>query len=182
MLIVLSGPSCVGKSYTVDYLCRGHKFQTVVPYTTRRPRTSEIAEIHYRFRSKREIERISAGLSCGYWAMPLGEHIYGFTDEVDNLAKDDNNWVIPTYSNLALQLKAKNPTAYIVFLDFQTPEALTARIKSRCNGNEHDFLARLSHAEHERQNKSGFDHKIESDSYQEVALKVAEYARLVRAK
>jgi guanylate kinase len=57
-LIILSGPSCVGKSPLVKSLRRAYPempFQMPIFYTSRRPRTIEQEGVDYYFRSEKEI-------------------------------------------------------------------------------------------------------------------------------
>jgi guanylate kinase len=57
-LIILSGPSCVGKSPLIKALKRVYtklSFQMPIPYTSRAPRSIETEGIDYYFRSEEEI-------------------------------------------------------------------------------------------------------------------------------
>jgi len=57
-LIILSGPSCVGKSPLIKAMRRVHPeilFQTPIPYTSRAPRSIETEGIDYYFSSEGEI-------------------------------------------------------------------------------------------------------------------------------
>ena len=57
-LIILSGPSCVGKSPLIEALRRVHphiSFQMPVMYTSRPPRSIEQEGIDYYFRTEQEI-------------------------------------------------------------------------------------------------------------------------------
>ena len=61
-LIILSGPSCVGKSPLLKALKRVHpeiSFQMPIFYTSRQPRTIEQEGIDYYFRSEREVRSLS---------------------------------------------------------------------------------------------------------------------------
>ena len=176
MLIIISGPSCVGKSFTVRHLCAEYGFFTITPYTTRKPRASEAEGIHYAFRSEKEISDLSSNLTQGYWSRPLGRDLYGYTEHVDALAKDDRNCVIQAYSDMALDIKHINPDAHIVFLDFKTDAALTERIAERFGSDPEELAARISHAKHERGRKAQFDYFIESNNHEIIAREVAAYA------
>jgi guanylate kinase len=57
-LIILSGPSCVGKSPLIKAVRRVYpeiSFQTPIPYTSRAPRSIETEGIDYYFRSEEEV-------------------------------------------------------------------------------------------------------------------------------
>src|SRR4051812_38129931 len=120
MLIIVSGPSCVGKSFCVEYLRERYGFKTLTPYTTRQPRMSESEGTHYHFRSEKELRELSANFSQGCWAQPLASHWYGYSHHVDGLVLDPGNWIIQAYSAIALEIKKRHPSVVTVFLDFKT--------------------------------------------------------------
>jgi guanylate kinase len=74
-LIILSGPSCVGKSPLLKALRRVHpeiSFQTPIPYTSRAPRSIETEGIDYYFRSEAEVrsfppDRYIVGQTRAIW-------------------------------------------------------------------------------------------------------------------
>ncbi|HYA14321.1 MAG TPA: hypothetical protein VEF33_08275 [Syntrophales bacterium] len=60
-LIILSGPSCVGKSPLIKAMRRVHpeiSFQTPIPYTSRAPRSIEAEGVDYYFRSEAEVRSL----------------------------------------------------------------------------------------------------------------------------
>lgn len=62
-LIILSGPSCVGKSPLDKALARLHpelhrRLQPLVLYNSRAPRPAEVDGVHYHFRPRQEIEAL----------------------------------------------------------------------------------------------------------------------------
>ena len=176
MLIVLSGPSCVGKSFVVNYLCQEYGFLTVTPYTTRKPRNSEAEGVQYHFRSERELRQLSANYAEGYWDQPVGHDWYGYSAHVDGLDRDSRNWVIQAYSEIALKIKERNPGTYTVFLDYYTPTEQNARIKERYGSDKIHLTARIAHAKHEQANKDRFDISFEFDNPEKLAEQVARYA------
>jgi dCTP deaminase len=176
MLIVLSGPSCVGKSFVVDYLCQEYGFLTLTPYTTREPRSSEAEGVQYHFRSERELRQVSANFAHGYWAQPMGDEWYGYSAHVDGLDENPRNWVIQAYSEIALRIKRKHPGTFTVFLDYLTPTEQTARIKERYGKDKARFASRIEHAVHEHGNKDQFDISFELDNPELLAEEVGRFA------
>jgi deoxycytidine triphosphate deaminase len=171
MLFVLSGPSGVGKSYCVEYLCRSFDFKTLTPYTTRQPRTSESEGFHYHFRSIAELKEITANFSVGYWAKPLNDgHVYGYTSHVDLLPGDPRNWVIQAYSDIALAIKARFAETVLIFLDFFDDETLHDRVLQRYSHHGDEVVDhRIAHAQHERAARDKYDCVIASNSPEEIA-------------
>lgn len=176
MLIVLSGPSCVGKSYVVDYLCQKYGFLTVTPYTTRKPRNLESEGVHYHFRSESELRQLSANFTEGYWDQPVGNNWYGYSTHIDGLDKDSRKWIIQVYSEIALKIKERNPGTHLVFLDYLTLAEQDARIKERFGSDNIHLTARTTHAKHEQENKARFDISFALDNPEELAEEVARYA------
>jgi dCTP deaminase len=168
---VLAGPSGVGKSYSVEYLCAVFDFKTLAPYTTRKPRITESEGFHYHFRSLAELKELSANLSVGYWARPLNDgHVYGYTTQVETLPEDQRNWVIQASTDISLAIKAKFPTTVLVFLDFADDDTLQERIAQRyAEAGSEVIKRRLLHAEYERAAKSKFDYTITSNSPEQIA-------------
>jgi deoxycytidine triphosphate deaminase len=171
MLFVLSGPSGVGKSYSVEYLCGVFDFKTIAPYTTRKPRVSESEGFHYHFRSVGELKELTANFSVGYWARPLNDgHVYGYTTQVETLAEDSRNWIIQASTDIGLAIKKKFPTTVLVFLDFTDDDTLHERILERYSEESEEVVERrLRHAEHERAAKDKFDYVITSNSPEQIA-------------
>ena len=61
LLVVLSGPSGVGKDAVLDELARrGHRFHRVITCTTRPPRDGERAGVDYYFVSDAELDNLIA--------------------------------------------------------------------------------------------------------------------------
>lgn len=174
MLFVLSGPSSVGKSYSVEYLCSVFDCKTLAPHTTRKPRVSESEGFHYHFRSLAELKETTANFSRGYWARPLNDgHMYGYTESVDTLPEDPRNWVIQAYTDIGLGIKKKFPTTVLIFLDFADDDTMRDRILQRYSEENREVLdRRLRHAEHERAKKSNFDHVISSNSPEQIAREI----------
>jgi guanylate kinase len=160
----------VGKSFAVEYLCKKRDFKTIAPYTTRAPRHSELDGVHYKFRKEREIAAISDNFQRGYWARPMGGHLYGYTTELDCLGSQAAKWVIPAYSDIAVALKHRHPEVVILFLDFETDECMDRRWKERFGAQEIEHRKR--HADHERASRHLFDYVVVSDNLNDIVQNI----------
>ncbi|MCI5168650.1 MAG: hypothetical protein D3903_21780 [Candidatus Electrothrix sp. GM3_4] len=78
MLIVLSGPSGVGKSFVINKLINEFDFEFIVPYTSRSKRENEVDGVDYNFRTPGDLFKLSSGFRSGFWAKLLGDDIYGY--------------------------------------------------------------------------------------------------------
>jgi len=130
MLLMVSGPSCVGKSYCMERLCRNHGFRMVLPYTTRPRRPGEVHGRDYYFCSPEDLINFSDNLSRGYWAQPVDEHWYGYPEQLHELAGEEGRWVAQAHSSIALRAKARNPRLLAIFLDCATEACLVERLSS----------------------------------------------------
>ena len=175
MLFILSGPSCVGKSFVTNYLTQHYQLNTLVPFTTRLPRLSESEGIHYHFRSVDELKRISNSFRNGYWAQPLGRDWYGYSTEIDQIFETDgHHWIIQAYSEIAKAIKEKNPSSQLVFLDFESEAIMRQKIKDRFPEGP-ELAKRLDHAKHEISSSKDFDITIKEDSVLRILTKVRIY-------
>jgi deoxycytidine triphosphate deaminase len=177
MLIVLSGPSTVGKSYTLEHLTRNYGFRTATPYTTRAPRISESEGFHYHFRSVIELRELSSDFTRGFWARPLADdHVYGYTEPVLKLGSDAGNWVIQAHTSIAIELKRRDPSIITIFLDFADDAAMTARIRERFGHDQSSLAQRNAHAVSERAVAGRFDEVLRSNDPEALAARVASAA------
>lgn len=180
MLIVLSGPSGVGKSLTLRHLISRRLCGTIVPFTTRRRRPSEVDGRDYYFRSEITLRILFDDFRSGYWDQPLGADWYGYSALVDVAAVQARYTVIQASSSIALALKAKHPQAQIVFCDFASDDTMYRRIKLRCESCINDIEVRLRHARAERSRSNNFDAIIRLDDPFELRDEVVrEFDRIV---
>jgi dCTP deaminase len=176
MLLVISGPSCVGKSFCVEYLANRYQFGVLTGYTARPSRPSESEGIHYHFRSEQELRALSANFGQGYWGQPLGQYWYGYSSHLDELPSNPGNWIIHASADIALRVKRKHPATTLVFLDFENDQTFRSRLELRYGGKKAELVAREKHARGERQQKKKFDHIILSDNPEVLADRLATLA------
>jgi dCTP deaminase len=174
MLIVISGPSTVGKSYCIDFLCARYRFRTLVPFTSRPPRNSEAEGVQYHFRTKKEILSLSRDRSKGYWDEPLEDgNIYGYTDDVDMAIRSSGYYAIQASAKTAKLIRSRHPKhgklnaqqgdrshpeqLILVFMDFPSKDAAIASIRARFGPDE---SARVRHIDREQALSDEFDIKI----------------------
>lgn len=175
MLVIISGPSGVGKSYCIDFFCRHHDFLSMTPFTTRDPRPSEAEGVHYHFLKEEELKEKSQGFQLGYWTKPFGKATYGYSHHVDDLSARPENWIIQSTTDVALAIKEKNPECVLVFLDYESKEQMEHRIRLRYGDSEEALSRRLSHAESEIAAKDKYDYLVKSSNPDKIILKIADY-------
>ncbi len=175
MLFVVTGPSCVGKSFLITYFTQHFHVGTVVPFTSRSPRLSESEGVHYHFRSQDELQRLSASFTHGYWTRPFNKDWYGYTSEIDKAAEDERLTIIQATSDVALRIKEKHPGCRIVFLDFDSEQVMVERIKERFSKLQRAMSDRIEHAKREKQNAGRFDKIIKDDDVFRISEKAKAY-------
>lgn len=163
MLIVLSGPSGVGKSLTLRYLVSSHAWKTVIPFTTRQKRPLETEGLDYYFRSEAILRNLFNNFKIGYWDQPVDTNWYGYSAEVNEVATEAQGVVIQASSRIALTLKKKYPQTQLIFCDFATDMIMYNRIRLRCEPGAGGLASRLRHAQLERSRKSEFDSVVTCD-------------------
>jgi guanylate kinase len=163
VLIVLSGPSGVGKSLTLRHLVSWHLCETIIPFTTRHRRSLELDGVDYYFRSEAILRALFDDFRTGYWDRPLGVDWYGYSAMVDPAVVQQQCVVIQASSGIALALKTRHPRAHLIFCDFASDDTMHRRIGLRCESRACDLEVRLKHAKVERSRKSMYDVVVTSD-------------------
>ena len=161
LLVVLSGPSGVGKDAILDELARrGHDFHRVVTCTTRPPREGERAGVDYHFVSDADFDGLIA--SGG-----LLEHavVYGHRSGVpkrqvlDALAAGRDVYGRTDVQGAA-SIRRLMPEAMVVFIAPTSLAELEERIRARKSDDEARIQRRLDTARSEMGRQPEFEHVI----------------------
>ena len=161
LVIVISGPSGVGKDATIARIKQsGINFHHVTTVTTRDKRRGETDGVDYFFISKDEFrERIGkdefleyAEVYGNYYGVPKSQVRQGLNGSMDVLIKVDVQG--------AITLKKKVPDAVFIFLLPPTVEDLHQRIRSRKADTEKEVGLRMSMLTEELKNLALFDYAV----------------------
>ena len=183
-LVVLSGPSGVGKSTVVKALRAEHpEVWLSVSATTRFPRPGETHGVHYRFVSREEFAELVESGGLLEWAEFAG-NLYGTPRQpvLDHLAAG-RPVVLEIDLQGARQVRALMPAAKLVFLAPPSWDELVRRLTGRGTEDPAVVEKRLAVARDELAAEPEFDVTLVNTSVPEVvgqlvALAVAPAADL----
>ncbi len=169
-LIVLSGPSGVGKGTVIRHL-RGHRPEVWVSVsaTTRKPRPGEVNGVHYVFLSREEFERMADAGEFLEWAEFSG-NLYGTPRApVEQRLAEGAPVLLEIELQGARQVRQAMPEALLVFLAPPSWEELVRRLTCRATESLDVIAQRLERAGEELAAESEFDITLVNRSVPEVA-------------
>ncbi|MDI6871547.1 MAG: guanylate kinase [Bacillota bacterium] len=150
ILLVLSGPSGVGKNTVLNALiARNPRVRYSISATTRPPRSGEVHGKHYFFLSEEEFARRVAAGEFLEWAEFCG-HCYGTPRPfvAESLALG-YHVVLDIDVQGARKVREAMPQSVLVFLLPPSWEVLEARIRARGTDREEEICRRLAAAREE---------------------------------
>jgi guanylate kinase len=158
LVVVISGPSGVGKDATIARMRKGGgKFHYVVTATTRARRPGEADGVDYYFINGEEFkDKISKDEFLEH--ATVYNNMYGIPkSEVRKALAKGEDVVIKVDVQGAATLKTKIPNAIFIFLVPPSIDDLSDRLKSRSSDSEHAVNVRISKAEEEMKAGELFD-------------------------
>ncbi len=161
LLIVLSGPSGVGKDAVLHGIKRrGYPLHHAVTATTRPRRRGEIEGVDYHFVSKAEFEKMIEKGELLEWAEVYG-NLYGVPKSGLHQAMNEGRDVIVKVDiQGAATIKKNIPEAVFIFLVPPSREDLEKRLKQRRTESSVDLELRLKAADEEMNSISMFDYVV----------------------
>ena len=135
LLIILSGPSGVGKGTVRKYIMKRHDFPLVfsISMTTREPRATETNGVEYYFVSKEEFQRNIDEDNFLEWAEFVGNRYGTPKSYVEQLRNEGKNVILEIEINGAEQVlkKVKDDRVISFFLKPPSLRLLEDRIRKR---------------------------------------------------
>ena len=165
LLIVLSGPSGVGKGTVRKAIFESddNDFQYSVSMTTRQKREGEVEGVDYYFRTREEFEAlIEAGEMLEY-AEYVGNYYGTPLAYVEKLRNEGKNVLLEITVEGAVQVKQKCPDALSIFIIPPSMDELERRIRGRKSEPEEIIQQRLAKATKEMQMLGQYKYVICND-------------------
>ena len=161
LLIVLSGPSGVGKDAVLDHLKKSSpNFKFVTTMTTRPRRHNEKNDLDYHFVSQDEFQTLlknnelleSANVYDNWYGVPK--------EPIRQALKQGNDIVIKVDVQGAATIKKLAPEAVFIFLMPPSIDELAARLNRRYTESPESMALRLRACQHEMEQISKFDYVV----------------------
>jgi guanylate kinase len=172
-LVIISGPSGVGKStLAAELLNRRASLVTVPSWTTRKPRPGDGKGKSYRFVTRTEFEAHREADGFLESAEVHGE-LYGTpADEVEAALEQGRDVLLEIDVQGARQVRSKRPEAISIFVRPPSWEELVARLERRGTEDPEGLRTRLETARRELDEAPRFDHQVVNDRLEQAVEEV----------
>jgi guanylate kinase len=183
LLIVISGPSGVGKDTVIKRLLELDPNLTYsVSCTTRAPRAGEVDGVNYRFVSRQEFERlIDAGAFLEY--ATYDGNLYGTPiAQLDEVRAAGRDIVLKIDVQGAEQVRKRAPDALRIFLAPPSMDELLRRRTERHTESAEDQSSRQRIANLEMALASHFDHVVVNDDVERAAREILAIIQAARQR
>ncbi len=174
MLLVLAGPSGVGKGTVVAGLrARVPGLWVSVSYTTRPARAGEVEGRDYRFVTRAEFEALRDAGGFVEWFEVYGDLKGTPRGPVEEHLAAGDDVLLEIDVQGALKVRDVFPQAVLVFVKPPSPEELRRRLASRGTESPADLERRLAAAAEEEAQADRFDEVVVNDDVDRAVAQVA---------
>ncbi|MGM0844543.1 MAG: guanylate kinase [Bacillota bacterium] len=189
LLIVLSGPSGVGKGTVRKEIFSQEdtRFEYSISMTTRLPREGEVDGVDYFFKSREEFEDLIEKGKLLEYAEFVGNYYGTPEDYVRETINNGNDVFLEIEVQGAKQIREKFPDGLFIFLAPPSLSELQNRITTRGTETEELILNRMTTARKEIELMDLYDYVVENDKVENATEKIksivqAEHCRIERVK
>ena len=189
LLIVLSGPSGVGKGTVRKELFSqpDTNYEYSISMTTRAPREGEVDEVDYFFKTRSEFEELIEQDQLLEYAEFVGNY-YGTPLEYVNKMRDAGRDVfLEIEVQGAAQVRSKVPDGLFIFLAPPSLSELEERLVGRGTESDDVIASRLQAARQELEMMNLYDYVVENDKVENAcdrinAIIIAEHCKRERVE
>ncbi|WP_335870558.1 guanylate kinase [Bacillus sp. 2205SS5-2] len=189
LLIVLSGPSGVGKGTVrkAVFSEQDTKFEYSISMTTRAPREGEVDGVDYFFKSREEFERLISQEKLLEYAEYVGNFYGTPVDYVRETLDSGKDVFLEIEVQGAKQVRDKFPEGLFIFLAPPSLSELENRIVTRGTESEELIRNRMNEARKELEMMDLYDYVVENDEVTKAVdrikcIVIAEHCRRERVQ
>lgn len=164
-LVVISGPSGVGKSTVIaEVMHQRDNLVFSVSYTIRAPRAGEEDGVNYHFVDKAEFERMIRDGELLEYTQYAGNYYGTALADIQKFASQGLDVLLDIEVEGASNVKRKVDNAVLIFVAPPSFEELSRRLHGRRTENEEVVRARLEKAQVELKQIPNYDYLVVNDS------------------
>jgi guanylate kinase len=174
LLIVLSGPSGVGKGTVrkAIFSQEDTKFEYSISMTTRKPREGEVDGIDYFFKSREEFEALIEQGKLLEYAEFVGNYYGTPVDYVRETINNGRDVFLEIEVQGAQQVRDKFPEGLFIFLAPPSLSELQNRLVTRGTETNEVIQGRLNTARKEIEMMNLYDYIVENDRIENAVEKI----------
>ena len=187
LLIVLSGPSGVGKgTVRAAIFSKGEqKFVYSISATTRLPRTGETDGIDYFFKTREEFEQMIQNKQLLEYAEYVGNYYGTPLEYVENTLAKGKDVFLEIDVQGAIQVRELMPDGVFIFLTPPDLNELESRIVNRGTDSDEVIAKRMKTAREELELMKYYDYSVVNDTVDNAVQKIeaiiqTEHLRIIR--
>ena len=183
VLTVVSGFSGAGKGTVMKRLIQKYDdYALSISVTTRKPREGERDGIEYFFKTKEEVETMIENDEFLEYARYVDNYYGTPRFYVEEMLAKGKNVILEIEIQGAMQIKAKNPEAVLVFVTPPSFEELRNRLVGRGTETADVIESRLRRASEEAEGMSSYDYILVNDQVEDCVDRLHQIILSERAK
>ena len=183
VLTVVSGFSGAGKGTVMKRLIQKYDdYALSISVTTRKPREGERDGIEYFFKTKEEVEAMIENDEFLEYARYVDNYYGTPRFYVEEMLAKGKNVILEIEIQGAMQIKAKNPEAVLVFVTPPSFEELRNRLVGRGTETADVIESRLRRASEEAEGMLSYDYILVNDQVEDCVDRLHQIILSERAK
>ena len=183
VLSVVSGFSGAGKGTVMKRLIQKYDdYALSISVTTRKPREGERDGIEYFFKTKEEVETMIENDEFLEYARYVDNYYGTPRFYVEEMLAKGKNVILEIEIQGAMQIKAKNPEAVLIFVTPPSFEELRNRLVGRGTETADVIESRLRRASEEAEGMSSYDYILVNDQVEDCVDRLHQIILSERAK